>query len=182
MLFRSEPILGHVFDQRGLRVGIEEVLRELHRPFEAELAQEPPPPQELGVELVVRGLEADRDPDHVRFDTCLTHLLVALILAFMGTGPVRGFGITLIIGIFTTLFTTLVTCRGIQEFALSRGIIAILENFQQADGSITRKYGGTGLGLAMVHSIITKMGGSIDCQSEVGVGTRFSIRLPRVVQ
>ncbi len=41
---------------------------------------------------------------------------------------------------------------------------------------------GTGLGLAMVHSIITKMGGSIDCQSEVGVGTRFSIRLPRVVQ
>ena len=39
---------------------------------------------------------------------------------------------------------------------------------------------GTGLGLAMVHSIITKMNGSIDCQSEVGVGTRFSIRLPCV--
>ena len=37
---------------------------------------------------------------------------------------------------------------------------------------------GTGLGLAMVHSIITKMNGTIDCQSEVGVGTRFSIRLP----
>jgi signal transduction histidine kinase/PAS domain-containing protein len=37
---------------------------------------------------------------------------------------------------------------------------------------------GTGLGLAMVHSIITKMNGTIDCQSEVGVGTRFSIKLP----
>ena len=56
-------------------------------------------------------------------DANLTHLLVALILAFMGTGPVRGFGITLIFGIFTTLFTTLVTCRGLQEFALSRGIM-----------------------------------------------------------
>ena len=40
---------------------------------------------------------------------------------------------------------------------------------------------GTGLGLAMVHSIVTKMNGSIDCQSEVGVGTCFGIRLPRVV-
>ena len=57
-------------------------------------------------------------------DANLTHLLVALILAFMGTGPVRGFGITLIIGIFTTLFTTLVTCRGLQELALSRGILS----------------------------------------------------------
>lgn len=37
---------------------------------------------------------------------------------------------------------------------------------------------GTGLGLAMVRSIITKMDGSIDCQSEVGVGTRFVIKLP----
>ena len=39
---------------------------------------------------------------------------------------------------------------------------------------------GTGLGLAMVHSIITKMDGTIDCQSEVGVGTCFCIRLPRL--
>lgn len=40
---------------------------------------------------------------------------------------------------------------------------------------------GTGLGLAMVHSIVTKMHGSIDCQSEVGVGTRFSLKLPCVI-
>jgi signal transduction histidine kinase len=41
---------------------------------------------------------------------------------------------------------------------------------------------GTGLGLAMVHSIITKMNGSIECQSEMGVGTRFSIKLPCVTE
>lgn len=37
---------------------------------------------------------------------------------------------------------------------------------------------GTGLGLAMVRSIVTRMDGSIDCHSEVGVGTRFTLTLP----
>ena len=37
---------------------------------------------------------------------------------------------------------------------------------------------GTGLGLAMVRSIITQMGGTIDCQSEPGQGTTFTISLP----
>ena len=37
---------------------------------------------------------------------------------------------------------------------------------------------GTGLGLAMVRSIITRMGGSIECQSELGVGTSFIVTLP----
>ncbi len=41
---------------------------------------------------------------------------------------------------------------------------------------------GTGLGLAMVHSIVTKMGGTIECQSELGFGTRFSLRLPCVLR
>lgn len=37
---------------------------------------------------------------------------------------------------------------------------------------------GTGLGLAMVRSIVTQMGGSIDCSSELGQGTTFTISLP----
>jgi SecD/SecF fusion protein len=56
-------------------------------------------------------------------DANLTTLLTALILVFMGTGPIRGFGITLTIGIFTTVFTSLVTCRGLQELALARGVM-----------------------------------------------------------
>lgn len=59
-------------------------------------------------------------------DANLTHLLVALILVFMGTGPIRGFGVTLIIGIFTTLLSTLVTCRGLQEFSINRGVMTRL--------------------------------------------------------
>ncbi len=56
-------------------------------------------------------------------DANLTTLLTALILVFMGSGPIRGFGITLTIGIFTTVFTSLITCRGLQELALSRGVM-----------------------------------------------------------
>lgn len=56
-------------------------------------------------------------------DANLTTLLTALILVFMGSGPIRGFGITLTIGIFTTVFTSLVTCRGLQELALARGVM-----------------------------------------------------------
>jgi signal transduction histidine kinase len=37
---------------------------------------------------------------------------------------------------------------------------------------------GTGLGLAMVRSIVSKMGGTVDCESEVGVGTSFIVTLP----
>jgi signal transduction histidine kinase len=37
---------------------------------------------------------------------------------------------------------------------------------------------GTGLGLAMVRSIVTKMGGTIDCKSTVGEGTTFTVELP----
>jgi signal transduction histidine kinase len=37
---------------------------------------------------------------------------------------------------------------------------------------------GTGLGLAMVRSIVTRMGGNIECHSEVGVGTNFGLLLP----
>ena len=37
---------------------------------------------------------------------------------------------------------------------------------------------GTGLGLAMVRSIVTKMGGTIDCKSKVGEGTTFTVELP----
>lgn len=54
----------------------------------------------------------------------------------------------------------------------------IFEPFSQADGSTTRKYGGTGLGLTITKRFIELLDGQILVTSEVGKGSVFSVTLP----
>jgi len=63
---------------------------------------------------------------------------------------------------------------GISAEALPR----MFQKFEQADASTARKFGGTGLGLAICKRIIEAMDGTIGVESELGVGTTFTFRLP----
>lgn len=55
----------------------------------------------------------------------------------------------------------------------------IFEQFRQIDGSLTRKAGGTGLGMPISKSLVELHGGEMFVQSEPGVGSRFSFTLPK---
>lgn len=57
---------------------------------------------------------------------------------------------------------------------------AIFDEFRQVDGSSTRLYGGTGLGLALCRSLARLLGGRITVTSEPGRGARFRLVIPAV--
>jgi SecD/SecF fusion protein len=62
-------------------------------------------------------------------DSNVTTLLVALIMIWLGTGPVKGFGVTLAIGIFTTMFAAVVVSKLLLEFLIHPGVIKSFKMF-----------------------------------------------------
>lgn len=62
---------------------------------------------------------------------------------------------------------------------MSKDAIAnLFERFSQADNSITRKFGGTGLGMSITHNMVRLMDGEIRVASSEGKGTKFVVYLP----
>ena len=54
----------------------------------------------------------------------------------------------------------------------------VFERFYQVDGSTKRRYGGVGLGLALVREVVGALGGQVGLKSEMGKGTTFTVTLP----
>lgn len=80
------------------------------------------------------------------------------------------------------LFTFIIKDTGIgMDKAQQR---QVFEKFSQADSSITRRFGGTGLGLTICQELVKLMGGDIALESAPGLGTKvfFSVRFPLNVQ
>jgi len=66
------------------------------------------------------------------------------------------------------------TGPGIADEALQR----IFEPYQQASPTVAQRHGGTGLGLAITRNLVGLMGGTLEVESKVGVGSVFRVRLP----
>ncbi|MBK1721634.1 PAS domain S-box protein [Thiocystis violacea] len=76
----------------------------------------------------------------------------------------------------TLVFSVLDTGIGMSEAQIAN----LFSPFEQADGSITRRFGGTGLGLAISKRLAEMMGGDLQVRSQLGKGTRFDLRVPLI--
>jgi signal transduction histidine kinase len=56
----------------------------------------------------------------------------------------------------------------------------VFERFYQVDGSSRRRYGGVGLGLALVKEVVEALGGEVSLNSVLGEGSTFTVSLPAV--
>ena len=74
----------------------------------------------------------------------------------------------------SALLTIHDTGTGIPEEELSN----LFERFTRIEGARRRSHEGSGIGLALVHELVTMHGGAIDVQSKIGDGTEFKVRLP----
>ncbi|MBK5378673.1 response regulator [Pseudomonas sp. TH08] len=121
----------------------------------------------------MRGLQVQGDPTRIR------QILVNLVgnaLKFTEQGRVSIEAQWQSLDHELLWFTCSVRDSGI---GISTESLELMFNaFQQADSSISRRYGGTGLGLPIARTLAERMGGTLRAQSEEGLGSVFTLEIP----
>jgi len=132
--------------------------------------------QEKDLEFELRidpALERQVQGDAVRLQQILGNL-VSNAVKFTEGGTVTIVAEPATDGSGRVCFEVQDTGIGFDEETRSR----LFRRFQQADGSITRRFGGTGLGLAIARELAEAMGGTLEAESQPGRGSRFILQLP----
>ena len=130
----------------------------------------------IALELeIAQGTEPQVSGDRLRLTQALVNL-IANAIKFTALGSVRLHVGPDLLHRSATRFEISDTGIGIDLRQLNQ----IFEPFVQADASITRDYGGTGLGLPITKQIVEMMGGRIEVYSRPGEGSRFAFSLPLV--
>ena len=112
--------------------------------------------------------------DQVRVKQILVNLLSNAV-KFTNTGSIE-LTVSVNHAIKGLTFAVKDTGIGMSELTLDK----IFQHFTQADTSITRKYGGTGLGMAISKNLAELMQGQLNVESELGKGTTFTVNIPLV--
>jgi len=146
--FQLESVISEVFNTFNLRASEKGILLELKSSVQND--------------LFVRS-------DEFRIKQILNNIL-SNALKFTDRGKVM---LSVEVGVGQLEFKITDSGIGMNEDQLRK----IFKPFQQADASITRKFGGTGLGLSITKSLIELIGGTIHVESEVGKGTIFTVKL-----
>ncbi|WP_293905162.1 ATP-binding protein [Phenylobacterium sp.] len=128
-----------------------------------------------GLRFDVRHLDAAQawlDGDSVRVRQVVTNLLSNAV-KFTEQG-----GVTLEVDVQPggDLSTVVIRVRDTGCGFAAEAADRLFDRFEQADGSITRRFGGSGLGLAISRSLALQMGGDITCRSTPGEGSEFEFR------
>jgi signal transduction histidine kinase/CheY-like chemotaxis protein/HPt (histidine-containing phosphotransfer) domain-containing protein len=112
--------------------------------------------------------------------TCLRQILVNLIgnaIKFTERGEIAITVSSSLIDPDSNLYQLNFKLRDTGIGISPEGLSRLFQSFSQADSSITRQYGGTGLGLVICKKLCHLMGGDIEVESQVGRGTTFSFSI-----